>query len=126
MFLKENIVFFIGAVIFSTPICRKCNKFLVDKAKYFNIFDFNDYSKILIMPFDVSAVVLPDQSDNTYQPMVDVLNILQEYAADYLRKPLKKTPVIISAAKTLLPEPKTLAFNMKIDEFDPGNRALRA
>ena len=39
MFLKENIVFFIGAVIFSTPICRKCNKFLVDKAKYFNIFE---------------------------------------------------------------------------------------
>lgn len=39
MFLKENIVFFIAAVILSTPICRKCNKFLVDKAKYYNIFE---------------------------------------------------------------------------------------
>lgn len=96
---------------------------------YINIrkaFDFDDYSKILIMPFDVKAVVLPDKSDNTYQPMVDVLGRLQEYAAEYLRKPLKKAPVSISAAKTLLPEPKTLAFKMKIDEFDPGNRALRA
>ena len=98
----------------------------IDHINIRKIFDFDDYSKILIMPVDVSAVVLPDQSDNTYQPMVDVLNSLQEYAADYLRKPLKKTPVSISAAKTLLPEPKTLAFNMKIDEFDPGNRALRA
>ncbi|MGN0188233.1 MAG: DUF4410 domain-containing protein, partial [Candidatus Cryptobacteroides sp.] len=96
---------------------------------YINIrksFDFDDYTKICIMPFDVSSVVLPDPSDNTYQPMVDVLGRLQEYAAEYLRKPLKKAPVTISAATTLLPAPKTLVFNMKIDEFDPGNRALRA
>lgn len=38
MFLKENVVFFIAAVILSTPICRKCNKFLVENARYSNVF----------------------------------------------------------------------------------------
>ena len=31
MFIKENIVFWILAIIFSTPIVKKANKFLVDK-----------------------------------------------------------------------------------------------
>lgn len=39
MFIKENIVFFIAAIIFSMPICRKYNKFLVEKMKYSNIFE---------------------------------------------------------------------------------------
>ncbi len=39
MFIKENLVFLIAAIIFSTPIARKVNKFIVDKSLGHNILE---------------------------------------------------------------------------------------
>lgn len=39
MFIKENIVFLIAAIVFSTPISRKINNFVVDKYEGFKVFE---------------------------------------------------------------------------------------
>lgn len=39
MFIKENIVFFIAAIVFSTPITKRANKFIVDKALGYSILE---------------------------------------------------------------------------------------
>lgn len=39
MFVKENIIFFIAAIVFSTPIAKKTNKFIVDKAPGYRIME---------------------------------------------------------------------------------------
>jgi len=39
MFIRENFVFLIAAIVFSTPIARKINKFIVDKYNGFKILE---------------------------------------------------------------------------------------
>ncbi|MDT8718864.1 MBOAT family protein [Clostridium sp. 19966] len=39
MFIKENLIFIIAAIVLSTPIARKTNKFIVDKAFGYRVLD---------------------------------------------------------------------------------------
>ncbi|OPJ56111.1 MBOAT family O-acyltransferase [Clostridium oryzae] len=67
MFLKEYGVFFILAVVFSTPIAKRCNRLLVDKklggAEY--ILNFS-YPLILIMMFIICVTYLVKGSYNPF------------------------------------------------------------
>lgn len=51
MFIKENLIFFIGAIIFSTPIAKRANKFIVDKALGYKVVEG-------IYPFAMAALFL--------------------------------------------------------------------
>lgn len=51
MFIKENFIFFIAAIIFSTPIARKTNKLIADKAPGYFIFE-------ILYPFIIIALFL--------------------------------------------------------------------
>lgn len=51
MFIKENSIFFIAAIIFSTPIAKKANMFIVNKALGYKIIEF-------IYPFVITTLFL--------------------------------------------------------------------
>lgn len=66
MFLKEYWVFFIFAFIFSVPIAKKINKFVVEQAKYSMIFNvFYPISAILLFFISVTYLVT-----GSYNPFI--------------------------------------------------------
>lgn len=66
MFIKENIVQFLAAFIFSVPISRKFNKFLVEKKKYYKTFEFF-YPLVMMLLFYISLCYL---YKNVYNPFI--------------------------------------------------------
>ncbi|WP_234122351.1 MBOAT family O-acyltransferase [Clostridium hydrogenum] len=64
--LKENIFFFIAAIILSMPISRIANKHIVNKTKYYGIFQ-------ILYPFFITALFLLSISyllQNSLQPFI--------------------------------------------------------
>ena len=100
---------------------------LIDNIDIRKTFSINDYSTIYILPIDASEIPLPDKEDNTYGPTVATLENAAVLSAGYMRKPFKKSEITISATDgTETPqEKKALIVEMKLNELDAGNRALR-
>ncbi|MBU5591654.1 MBOAT family protein [Clostridium sp. MSJ-4] len=65
MFLKEYFIFFLCAIVFSMPIAKKINKYVVEKAKFHLIFHML-YPISLIMLFIVSVTYLVTGSYNPF------------------------------------------------------------
>lgn len=66
MFIKENIIFFIAAIILSTPVSKRINRFMVDKAKGYWILEG-------LYPFGIIGLFLICISylvKNTYNPFI--------------------------------------------------------
>lgn len=66
MFIKENLVFFIAAIAFSTPIARRANKFIIDKAKGYGALE-------TLYPFAMIGLFLIAMSyivKGTYNPFI--------------------------------------------------------
>lgn len=66
MFIKENIVFLIAAVILSTPISKKINKFIVDKGKGYAFLE-------TLYPFAIIGLFFVSMSyivKGTYNPFI--------------------------------------------------------
>nr|UWI49134.1 MBOAT family protein [Clostridioides difficile] len=65
MFLKEYLIFFIFAFIFSVPIAKKVNKFVVEQAKYSTLFNLF-YPICSILLFFISVTYLVTGSYNPF------------------------------------------------------------
>jgi alginate O-acetyltransferase complex protein AlgI len=58
MFIKENLVFFIAAVVLSTPIAKNANVFLINKAKFYRVMEIiYPFSIMLLFVISVSYIV---------------------------------------------------------------------
>lgn len=66
MFLKEYIVFFIAGIVFSTPIAKRMNKFIVDGEPGGKILDFG-YTIVIISLFLICVSYL---TKGTYNPFI--------------------------------------------------------
>lgn len=66
MFIKENLIFFIAAIIFSTPIAKKTNKFIVDSAPGHKVFEVI-YPFVMILLFFICITYI---IKGTYNPFI--------------------------------------------------------
>ncbi|MVX65637.1 MBOAT family protein [Clostridium chromiireducens] len=66
MFIKENLIFFIAAIIFSTPIAKKTNKFIVDSAPGHKVLEVI-YPFVMILLFFVCITYI---IKGTYNPFI--------------------------------------------------------
>lgn len=51
MFFKENLIFFIAAIILSMPIAKETNNFIMNKAKFYNIIE-------IVYPFAIMSLFI--------------------------------------------------------------------
>lgn len=66
MFLKEFLVYFVAAIIFSMPVARKVNKFIVDKAPFYRVIE-GVYPAVIIALFMICTTYLVK---GTYNPFI--------------------------------------------------------
>ncbi|MFW2490288.1 MBOAT family O-acyltransferase [Clostridium chromiireducens] len=66
MFIKENLIFFIAAIIFSTPIAKKTNKFIVDSAPGHKVLEVI-YPFVMILLFFICITYI---IKGTYNPFI--------------------------------------------------------
>ena len=94
----------------------------IDQLEVVKKFKFSNYNKVAVEPFDTSAVKLPEEKDNTYEPVKSVLASSTEGFVQGLRSGIE-TKVAIDekpgkGAETLIIRGKVLAM-------DPGSKAAR-
>ena len=97
----------------------------LDYVEIDQIIHAGDYTTLYIMPVDESKVVFPDKSDNKYPALVNALAnfrgiIQKEFVGEY------KNLRVVLADKKVTPKEKELVLNVKIEEINMGERALRA
>lgn len=66
MFIKENIVFFIAAIVLSMPVAKNANTFIANKVKFYRFFE-------IIYPFSIMLLFLISLSyiiKGTYNPFI--------------------------------------------------------
>lgn len=66
MFIKENLIFFIAAIVFSTPIAKRTNKFIIDNALGYKTLEVI-YPFIMIMLFLICISYI---IKGTYNPFI--------------------------------------------------------
>lgn len=65
MFIRENLIFFLAAIILSMPISRRVNKFLIQKEKFYKLFEFA-YPIAMILLFLISMSYITKGINNTF------------------------------------------------------------
>jgi hypothetical protein len=86
-------------------------------------FKLSEYDRIVVEPFDTSATPLPDQDDNTYEPVKNALARVAPPFVAGLAAALSKQVAIGEAGKT--PEEGALVVRGKVTTMDPGSQAAR-
>ena len=93
----------------------------IDEIEIVQTFDFSDYDKVVVNPFDTSATPLPDSDDNTYEPVKKVLASSTEGFVQGLRGSVDADVTMSEASKGA----GTLIIRVKVDEMAPGSKAAR-
>ena len=93
----------------------------IDQLEVVESFSLADYSKVLVAPFDTDDVELPEKSDNTYEPVKDVLKNPEDSLVDGIREELDGKKVDEGSKGGA----GTLIVRGKITTMDPGSRAAR-
>lgn len=65
MFIRENLIFFLVAIILSMPISRRVNRFLIQKEKFYKLFEFA-YPITIILLFLISMSYITKGINNTF------------------------------------------------------------
>jgi Domain of unknown function (DUF4410) len=96
----------------------------IDQIEIVKTFKIADYDKIVVEPFDTSAVPLPDEKDKSYNSRRSVLDGYTLTLVEAFRPELKaKADITISEKKTKAA--KTLIVRGKVEDLTPGSRAKR-
>jgi len=96
----------------------------VDELEIVEPFKLADYDRIVVEPFDSSATELPEEKDNTYTP---VKNVLARAAAPFvegLSGELSKPPAAVGETGEKA-APGALVVRGKVLTMDPGSKAAR-
>jgi hypothetical protein len=93
----------------------------IDELEILTSFKLADYDRVVVEPFDTSAVKLPDADDNTYVPVKRVLS----RARDPFASGLAELPQPVLAGELRKPEGGALVVRGKVLKMDPGSQAAR-
>ena len=94
----------------------------IDQLEIVKTFDLAKYSKIAVQPLDVEDVKLPEESDNTYEPVKKVLASATEGFVQGLRGSVEPKVDIQAKPKK---SADTLVIRGKVLAMDPGSKAKR-
>ena len=97
----------------------------LDHVEIVETFAFGDYDRLVVMPFDVAGVPLPEADDNTYEPVQRVLSDIDAPLATGLREALEGFPVEVQGGGGAPADSGVLLLRGKVEELDPGSRAAR-
>lgn len=95
----------------------------IDKIQIVQAFNLSDYDRIVVVPFDSSRTELPEKDDNTYEPVLKMLDEVSDDVADAMRKELPGPRV--ETAERAPKSAKTLIVRGTVDDMNPGSRAAR-
>lgn len=96
----------------------------IDEIEIVKTFKLSDYDKIIVVPFDDTATVLPEKTEKSYASIKSVLAAYSLTLAEALRPELKGKLDVDTADKA----PKsgrTLVVRGKVLDLSPGSRAKR-
>jgi uncharacterized protein DUF4410 len=96
----------------------------VDTLEIVEPFKLADYSRIVVESFDTSATPLPEEKDNTYAPVKNVLARTAPPFVEGLSGNLPKPPAVAGEVEKK-PEPGSLLVRGKVILMDPGSQAAR-
>jgi hypothetical protein len=98
----------------------------IDELEIVNTFSINAYSKVVFLPVDTSAVMLPEKSENTYEPLAKMISLVDQTFQEGLTKGMKGlNNVSLESSKSRTSEAGVLIIRAKVFEMNPGSRALR-
>lgn len=94
----------------------------IDRVQIVKTFRLADYQRIVLVPLETDEVRLPEPSDNTYTPVIEMLpKVSEELAAGIGSKVSQQLVIGTSDAK---PE-KAIIIRGKVTLLDPGSKAAR-
>ncbi|HEY2330164.1 MAG TPA: DUF4410 domain-containing protein [Verrucomicrobiae bacterium] len=96
----------------------------IDSVEFLKDFKLADFSSLIVEAPDTTTTKLPDSSDNSYAPSVEVKNNIQTLLVEQLGKKLKGKLAVI-AQKTASPAEKTLVLCTTVEDIHPGSQAAR-
>lgn len=94
----------------------------IDELEIVRKFKFSDYNKVEVVPFNTEGVTLPEEDDNTYEPVKKVLASVTEGFVQGLRGSI--TPAV-SISESPGESADTLIITGKVVTMDPGSQAKR-
>jgi hypothetical protein len=97
----------------------------IDAVEFLQEFKLEDYSRLVVAPFDTSTAVLPPKEENTYQPTVTVLNQTDGIVLTELTQKLKGKLEVAAQKSDASPPEKTLLLRGKVADIHPGSQAAR-
>jgi hypothetical protein len=92
----------------------------LDRVEFLQDFSVSDYHAIRVESVDSARATLPERDENTYQPVMAVLDRATNTFADGLRSKISRPPVETSASMG-----RALLVRASVTEMDPGSASLR-
>ncbi|HKH48114.1 MAG TPA: DUF4410 domain-containing protein [Thermoanaerobaculia bacterium] len=93
----------------------------IDELEIVETFKLSDYAQVTVEPFDTKDVPLPEEDDNTYQP---VKAVLADPTGPFVQG-LSGALGGIDVSRDAPGDGKALLVRARVDEMDPGSRAAR-
>jgi len=124
-------LFFLSCATTSGTATKSPGKYIdwngfIDELEIVKPFSMNAYSKVIVLPLNTSAVILPPKTENTYEPLTKVISHVDQIFGEGLSKGLKDLKnVSLESSKSPTFEPGMLIIQAKVFEMNPGSRALR-
>jgi hypothetical protein len=98
----------------------------LDKVVINEVFHLSDYSLVQVLPFDTKGTPLPDKGDNTYEPVVEALQMFSARVVHKMQEALEvKVEAAESAADPAEAKAETLIVRGRVTEMNPGSHAAR-
>lgn len=97
----------------------------IDRVEVIEPFSAANYSRLVVGPFDTSQTPLPEQDDNTYVPVQDVLKDVVTPLTEGIHEAEVEGISIEAATETAPDEAGTLILRGTVVDMDPGSRAAR-
>jgi hypothetical protein len=94
----------------------------IDQLEIVKSFEFRNYGKVVVVPFDTSEVKLPEKDDNTYEPVKTVLASATEGFIQGLRGGVETK---VSMDETPAKGAGLLVIRGKVVTMAPGSKAAR-
>ena len=100
---------------------------ILDELEIIQPLSLSKYSRILILPLDTSSTPLPDNDDNSYKPVTNILSRVDGIFMEGMKRKLEdlKNISIESSKSPLSPDSGVLLVRGKVTAMNPGSRALR-
>ena len=94
----------------------------LDKVEIKQVFKLANYSAIVVEPFNTKDIILPEQDDNTYKPVVEAQSQFNQRLFSKIQEEIDAKPVLANIDTST---GNVLLVRGKVIEMIPGIKSLR-